>query len=146
MNTRLDCDRARIGLSASIDGEASPSSAADREHASTCPACRQWFESFESLGGRLQDLPYPGVEAHLWPAVRHRILTPDRLTPLVSQFLLPAGVIVLGWRALQLFIDLPMPALHPLVPLLAAIVVMWRVGGDLLTIETIAPELRKRGI
>jgi hypothetical protein len=39
-----------------------------------------------------------------------------------------------------------MPVLHPLVPLVAAVAVAWRVGGDFLTIDTFAPELEKRGI
>ena len=145
MNTHADCDRVRMRLMASIDGEADLGLAADREHTTSCPACRQWFASFESLRGQLQDLPYQDTGADLWPAVQDRIHTPDRLSPLVHQ-LWPIVAMVLGWRALQLFIDLPMPALHPIVPLVAAAAVAWRIGGDLLAIETFAPELRKRGI
>lgn len=144
MNTNPDCDRVRMRLMASIDGEADQGSAADREHASTCPACRHWLASFESLRGQLQDLSYHDAGVDLWSGVQDRIHTPDQ-TPLVHQ-LWPIGALVLGWRALQLFIDLPMPALHSLVPLVAVVVVVWRIGGDLLTIETFAPELRKRGI
>lgn len=145
MNTHPDCDRVRLRLMASIDGEADLGPAADREHATTCPACRQWLASFESLRGQLQDLPYQDTGVDLWSAVQGRIDTPDRLTPLVHQ-LWPIGGMVVVWRALQLFIDLPMPALHPIVPLVAATAMAWRIGGDLLAIETFAPELRKRGI
>lgn len=143
MSTSLDCDGVRMHLLASIDGETGPVSAEDRRHAATCPPCQQWLANFEKLRGGLQDLAYQETRADLWPTVRGRILRPGRL-PVDQLWLL--GALVLAWRALQLFVDLPMPALHPLVPLLAAIVVMWRVGGDLLTIETFTPELQKRGI
>lgn len=145
MNTHPNCDEVRMRLMASIDGEAEKDAVADRAHASTCPHCRQWLANFESLHGQLQDLSYPFTGADVWPAVHDRVLTPDRLTSLTRQ-LWPIGAAVLAWRALQLFIDLPMPALHPLVPLVAAVAVAWRIGGDLLTIDTFTPELRKRGI
>jgi hypothetical protein len=132
-------------LMASLDGEAEPDSVADRAHASTCPLCRQWLANFEALRGQLQEFSYPFTGVDVWPVVQDRILTLDRLTPLVHQ-LWPIGAGVLVWRALQLFVDLPMPVLHPLVPLVAAVAVAWRVGGDFLTIDTFAPELEKRGI
>jgi hypothetical protein len=145
VNTHPDCDGVRMRLMASIDGEADLGPAADRDHATTCPACRQWLVRFESLREQLQDLPYQDAGVDFWSAVQRRIHAPDHRTPVVHQ-LWAIGGMVLGWRALQLFIDLPMPALHPIVPLAAAAAVVWRIGGDLLTIETFAPELRKRGI
>jgi hypothetical protein len=145
VNTKLDCDHVRMRLMASIDGEADPETAADRQHASTCQACRNWLTTFESLRGQLGDLPYESAGVDLWAPVEERIRTSDERTSLVHQ-LWPIGAAVLAWRALQLFVDLPMPALHPLVPLVAAAAVLRRVGGDLLTIDTFAPELRKRGI
>jgi hypothetical protein len=145
VNTKLDCDHVRMRLMASLDGEAGPETATDRQHASTCPACRNWLTTFESLRGQLGDLPYQHAGVDLWAGVEQRIRTSDARTSLVHQ-LWPIGAAVLAWRALQLFVDLPMPALHPLVPLLAVAAVLWRVGGDLLTIDTFAPELRKRGI
>ena len=53
---------------------------------------------------------------------------------------------MLGWRALQLLIDLPFPLLHPLVPLACALAALWVIARDPLAIETFAPELQKRGI
>jgi hypothetical protein len=145
VNTSTDCERVRIRLMASIDGEADPGSTAEGEHVSTCSACRQWLTSLESLSGQLHNLSYQDPRIDLWTLVRDRIHPPDQRAPLAHQ-LWPIGVMVLGWRALQLFVDLPIPALHPLVPLAAAVAVMWRVGGDLLAIETSAPELQRRGI
>jgi hypothetical protein len=145
MNTRLDCDRVRLRLTATIDGEADLAPVADREHASTCPGCRQWLASFESLDGQLHELTYQDTPVDLWSAVQNRIHTPDLVSPVVHELWWIGGMVVV-WRALQLFIDLPMPVLHPIVPLVAAAWVAWRIGGDLLAIETFAPELRKRGI
>jgi hypothetical protein len=56
------------------------------------------------------------------------------------------GALVIAWRALQLMFDLPLPMLHPLVPLAAAVAALWQISGDPLAIETSAPELQKRGI
>lgn len=145
MNTDLNCDGVRMRLMAFIDGEADAAPVADLEHASTCPTCRQWIASFESLRGQLQDLVYQDTRVDLWSAVQDQIHAPGPVTPVIRE-LWWIGAIVVMWRALQLFIDLPMPALHPLVPLVAAAMVAWRIGGDLLAIETFAPELRKRGI
>jgi hypothetical protein len=52
---------------------------------------------------------------------------------------------VLGWRALQLFVDVPIAMVHPLVPIAAAVAAVWLVMGDALAIQTSAPELQKRG-
>jgi hypothetical protein len=49
------------------------------------------------------------------------------------------------WRALQLFIDLPHPLLHPFVALAALTAALWLAAGNPLAIETSAPELHKRG-
>ena len=57
----------------------------------------------------------------------------------------PIGALVVVWRALQLFVDLPIPMLHPFVPLAATAAAVWLVAGDPLAIETWAPELQKRG-
>ena len=64
----------------------------------------------------------------------------------IPRGLWPIGAAVCAWRALQLFVDLPAPELHPVVPLAAVAVVFWRLAVDPLAIETSAPELEKRGI
>ena len=94
---------------------------------------------------QLQGLSYQSAPVDLWTAVEGQIRHFER-SMAVSRRLWPIGALVLGWRALQLFIDLPIPVLHPLVPLAAAVAVVWLVAGDLLTIETSAPELQKRGV
>jgi hypothetical protein len=52
---------------------------------------------------------------------------------------------MLSLRAVQLFIDLPVPILHLLVPTVAAVVIaaVWKIAGGVLSIEVWAPELRK---
>ena len=147
MNSNItpDCERVRLTLMASLDGEIESRSAADQQHLSTCAACQQWLEQLQAMGGQLQRLSYPRAPGDLWPAVEGRITRSDRRLGL-SRWLWPLGAVVLGWRALQLFIDLPAPLLHPLVPLAAMVAIVWLIVGDPLAIETSAPELQNRGV
>ena len=151
MNT-TDCEQVRIRLMASVDGEVGSVStdghdraSVDREHLAMCAACQKWIENLESLTARFQGVSYPDPQSDLWTAVKHR-LEPAAETPSLVHQLWPIGVLALGWRGLQLFVDLPMSALHPFVPLAAAAYLVWRIGGRLLEIETLAPELQNRGI
>lgn len=145
MNTSTACERVRIALMASLDGEGDPQSAPDRQHLSTCSSCRRWLEDLQSMTGQLQGLSYQSAPADLWSAVEGRIRGPEPGLDLPRR-LWPIGVIVVVWRALQLFIDLPIPELHPFVPLVATVAAVWVVAGDPLAIATSAPELEKRGI
>jgi hypothetical protein len=97
------------------------------------------------LQERLQSLRYPEAGQNLWPAVRER-LQPSANDGLIVRRLVPTAVLVIVWRALQLLFDLPLPVLHPIVPLVAAAWAVWQLAGDPLAIETTAPELQKRGI
>ena len=144
MNTN-DCERVRLHLMASADHEAERPSPRDHEHVSGCAACRQWLEDFESLTSRLHGVAYPPVQADMWSAVEKQIHHVDP-TPSLTRQLAPVIVLTLAWRVLQLFVDLPVPAVHSLVPVAAAAFVAWRAGSRLLAIETWAPELQKRGI
>ena len=80
----------------------------------------------------------------LWTAVEGRIREADPIPSLPHRLWL-IGAVLLGLRALQLSIDLPIPVLHLFVPLAAAvaIAIVWKLAGDPLAIETWAPELRK---
>jgi len=140
-----DCERVRMHLMASADHEAEPPSPRDHEHVSSCAACQRWLTGFESLTTRLHSVPYPRAQADMWPAVEKQIHHGDRAPSLTRQ-LAPVIVLTLAWRVLQLFVDLPMPALHSLVPLAATAFVAWRAGSRLLAIEMWVPELQKRGI
>ncbi len=80
----------------------------------------------------------------LWTAVEARVHHVDQKG--VVERLLPITALVVAWRALQLFVDVPLPMLHPLVTLAAEIAAVWQMAGDPLAIETFAPELEKRGI
>jgi hypothetical protein len=91
-----------------------------------------------------QGLAYAPDDVDLWAAVQQDIHRSDRAS-LMPQ-LWPIAALLVAWRALQLFVDLPLPVLHALVPLAATAVVLWQVGSDLLRIETLAPELQKRGL
>ena len=97
------------------------------------------------LQERLQGLPYPEAQQDLWPAVSERIQQFDD-SGSIARRLLPVAAVVIAWRALQLLFDLPLPLLHPIVPLAAAVWAVRQLAGDPLAIETSAPELYKRGI
>jgi anti-sigma factor RsiW len=144
VNTSTECERVRTTLMAALDGESDPRAAPDREHLSTCEPCRRWLADMQAMTGRLQGLAYPRGQVDLWPAVEDRLRHPDPGMALPRR-LWPIGAAVLGWRALQLFIDLPLPVLHPLVPLAAAAAAMWLMAADPLAVQTSAPELQKRG-
>lgn len=154
MKTSTDCERVRMALMASLDGEGDVRSAPDQQHLSTCTSCRRWLEDMQAMAVRLHGLSYPNARTDLWTAVESRIRQP-RLRQGYGEAgeqrsllhrLWPIAAIVLGWRALQLSVDLPIPVLHPVVPLVAAIVALWLIEGDPLAIETSAPELQKRGV
>ena len=98
-----------------------------------------------AVDSQLQGLSYPATQADLWSTVESRIRMGGSRRPIVRRLWL-LGAFVLGWRALQLFVDLPMPILQPIVPLAAAVIVLWPVAGDLFAIQTFAPELQKRGV
>ena len=139
------CERVRLQLMAAIDGEIDVAPAADREHLSGCLSCRQWVSDLEAMDGRLQCLAYPDARADLWPAVEARVRQLDA-KPAATRRLWIIGGLILAWRVLQLLIDLPLPALHPLVPFAAAAAALWQVAGDPLAVRTFAPELQKRGL
>lgn len=96
------------------------------------------------LQERLQGLHYPEARQDLWPAVSARIQLDSGGS--VARRLLPIAALVIVWRAMQLLFDLPLPLLHPIVPLAALVWAVWQIAGDPLAIETSAPELHKRGI
>jgi hypothetical protein len=130
-------------LMAALDGESDARATPDRQHLSTCSSCRRWAAGLQSMSGQLQDLRYPTARVDLWTAVEGRIRQSE-LGLALSRRLWPIGAIVVVWRALQLFVDLPVPMLHPFVTLAATIAAVWLVAGTL-AIETSAPELEKRG-
>ena len=145
MNTNALCESVRIALMASRDGESSVPSAADEQHLLNCPACSRWLQDVQSMSAGLQALSYPKTQVDLWAAVESRIRQPKQ-EQLFPTLLWPIAAIVLLWRALQLFIDLPLPLLHPIVTLAALVATLWLVTQHALAIETYAPELEKRGI
>lgn len=145
MNTSTTCERVRIALMASLDGESDPQSAPDHQHLSTCSSCRRWLDDLQSMTGQLQGLAYQSPPVDLWSAVEGRIRD-DEQSLAVPRRLWLIGAAVLGWRALQLFVDLPIPEFHPFVPLAATVAALWLVAGDVLAIATSAPELEKRGV
>jgi len=143
MSINPECERARIAIMASLDEQGDLRIAPELAHAATCVACRQWVEELQRMTARLQQLPYQAEQRDLWTSVRSRI---GEAEPRSLRGLRAMGGVVLAWRALQLFVDLPLPMLHPLVPLAAAVVVLWKIAGNALAIATFAPELEKRGL
>jgi hypothetical protein len=144
VKTSTECERTRRQHTAWLDGESDPLPERDRQHLSACSSCRQWLADVEAMTARFQGVAYPDARIDLWPSVAARI---GQAAPLssVSHRLWPMGVLLLGWRALQLSVDLPVPALYLFAPLAAVIAIAFvtKVVGDPLTIQTWAPELRK---
>ena len=97
------------------------------------------------MSTRLARAPYPGRSPHLWGAVEGRLRQADA-GRMATRRLWLVGALVVGWRALQLLFDLPLPAVHAVVPLACALVAFWMMARDPLAIETFAPELQKRGV
>ena len=128
----------------SLDGEGGALAESDREHLTTCSSCQRWLADLDSMTARFQDLSYPDTRMDLWTAVEGQIRQADPIPSLPRRLWL-IGALLVGLRALQLSIDLPIPVLHLLAPLAAAvaIAVAWKVAGNSLAIETWAPELRK---
>lgn len=142
MSISTECDRLRLEAMAAIDGDAGALSEAHRAHLSACADCRGWLVKLESTVARLEGIPYPDVQVSLWPAVEGRIRPDDLKLPHGVSWM---GALILGWRALQLSIDLPTPVLQLILPLatLAALAMVWKLAGDPLEVQTWAPELRK---
>jgi anti-sigma factor RsiW len=144
VNTSTECERLRLERMALLDGEGGRLSEPDREHLSTCSSCQRWLADLESMTAQFRGLSYPDAQMDLWTAVEGRIRQADPMPSLPHRLWL-IGTLLLGWRALELSIDLPIPVVHLLGPLAAAIAiaVAWKVAGDPLAIETWAPELGK---
>jgi hypothetical protein len=127
------------------DGEAESNDSSSVEHLLSCDACRHWQQQMDSLGERLGTLEYVSQGDDLWRRIQTQIREEGKQA-LRLETLWAVGGIVLFVRALQLFVDLPLPWLHPLVAVAAAALAVWRFGGDFVAIATVAPELQKRGI
>jgi hypothetical protein len=130
---------------AATDGEVDAASAADRDHLTGCSSCQQWLSDLEAMDGRLRRLAYPDARVDLWASVETRIREIEE-KPDALRRLRVIGSLLVAWRLLQLLIDLPLPALHPLVPFAALAAALWQLAGDPLAVRTFAPELQKRGL
>jgi predicted anti-sigma-YlaC factor YlaD len=146
VNNNPDCERVRHGLMAASDGEAAvgePNPGLDvRQHLESCAACEQWLSGLESMGQRLQRVSYPNAPVDLWPALE-RTLRPSDARHLHRRRLYVMAGLLLGWRSLQLFVELPLPLLHSIIPLAIGLAVLWQLARDPLAIQTLAPELEK---
>ena len=150
MNNNLECERVRLELMAAFDAEVVPGQTPEpgpdaRRHLASCAACSEWLAGLESMGSRLQRVSYPSAPVDLWPAVE-RALRPSETRPLNWRRLYLMASLVLGWRALELFVDLPLPLLHSIIPLAIGFAALWQLARDPLAIQTFAPELQKRGV
>ena len=148
MNRATECEGVRLRVMAAFDGEATgaaESPADTGEHIARCASCGRWLQELESMSTRLARAPYPGRSPHLWGAVEGRLRQADA-GRMATRRLWVVGALVVGWRALQLLFDLPLPAVHAVVPLACALVAFWMMARDPLAIETFAPELQKRGV
>ena len=138
------CEQVRPHLMAVLDGESEAASTADRAHLGDCASCREWLSGMERLDSRLQGLAYPNPRIDLWTSLQPMVRE-THAPAAVTGRLLTIGALVLAWRVLQLLMDLPFPALHPVVPMVAVAAALWQLAGDLLAVKTFAPELQKRG-
>ena len=147
MKRTTECERVRLQMMAAFDGEiagTADSHADTREHVAMCASCGRWLQQLESMSTRLEKAPYPGPPPDLWAAVEGR-LSQAGAGQAATHRLWLVGALVVGWRALQLLVDLPLPAVHAVVPLAGALAALWMIARDPLAIETFAPELQKRG-
>jgi predicted anti-sigma-YlaC factor YlaD len=148
VNNNPDCERVRLHLMAAFDAEAvggEPDPGPDaRQHLASCAACRQWLSGLESIGSRLERVSYANAPVDLWPALE-RALRASETRQLNRRRLYGLAGLLLGWRSLQLFVDLPLPLLHSIIPLALGLAALWQLARDPLAIQTFAPELQKRG-
>jgi anti-sigma factor RsiW len=144
VTTSPECERLRTQRMASLDGESGTVSERDRAHLSTCSSCQRWLADLASMTAQFQGLSYPNAQIDLWAAVEGRIRQAAPMPSLPRRLWLVGGL-VLGVRALQLLVDLPVPVLHLFVPFIAAAVIaaIWKIAGGAVSIETWAPELQK---
>ena len=148
MNQQFDCERVRLDLMAALDGE-HPSGTAPgadaRQHLASCDACSVWLRDLESMTHRFEGVPYLATpeDDEVWPAVQRRLQSSETAVPAARLYLI--GALILGWRALQLLIDLPLPLLHSVIPMAAVAAALWQRARDPLAIRTFVPELQKRG-
>jgi hypothetical protein len=123
------------------DGEA----LADLErHAASCASCAEWMREFQAMSASLSEAQYPDARIDLWQPIVARIQPSASAS--TTQHLWLIGAAVLAWRLLELLVDLPLPILHPLVPLAAAALALKQIAGDPFAIATFPSELHKRGI
>jgi hypothetical protein len=144
VNSSSECERVRIALMAALDGENDRASTPE-PHLATCTSCQQWLQDLQGVVAKLDGLTYPNPRRDLWMAVEAGIARSERRAA-DARTLWPIVAIVLGWRTLQLAVDLPLPLLHTVVPLAALVAAVWLIAGDPLAIETSAPELQKGGV
>jgi anti-sigma factor RsiW len=147
VSQNVDCERVRLELMAALDGEVPPTAtaAADaRRHVASCAACERWLKDLEALNHRFQGVGYERAHEDLWQTLEPRLRRSAPRAPVTHRLWLIC-VFVLGWRALQLLIDLPLPMLHPFVALAIIVAALWQLSRDPLAIQTFAPELQKRG-
>jgi hypothetical protein len=148
VNNTADCERVRLDLMATFDAEgvvgerhAGPDA---RQHLASCGACGQWLSGLESMGRRLQRVSYPNAPVDLWSALE-RTLRRSEARHLSRRQLYVMSGLLLGWRSLQLFVELPLPLLQSIIPLAIGLAALWQLARDPLAIQTFAPELQKRG-
>lgn len=141
MNTGHECERMRFELMAALDGERGLDPPGHHQHLAGCASCRQWLERMQSMSERFSGLHYEDDSNSLWPAVASRI-RPAKAAPALRPELWVIAGMLMTWRAMHLAVDLPI-AVHAAVSLAATLGVIWLAAGNLLKIETWAPELQK---
>ena len=143
----LTCDDVQMAVLARLDGEAAVLTPADIDvHVASCNACRAAVGDLTTLHATLDRLVYGQLDVDLWPMVRSRMTT-------TSLHLLrrERGAIIgltagLGtWRLAQLLLDLPMPVVNSVVPLVLIILVLWRFTGDPFAIRVTPLQLGREG-
>jgi predicted anti-sigma-YlaC factor YlaD len=148
VNDQSPCEGIRLDFMASFDGEAPGTrpepGAGIRLHTESCEACREWLHNLESMDRHLRALEYPAGSQQLWPEVGRRLqpyAARDGGREMRRLYVMAAAVLV--WRSIELLGDVPFPA-HSVIPLAAVAAALW-LASDALAIQTVAPELQKRG-
>ena len=124
-----------------LDGEV-PATPSDvmQAHLSTCRDCQRAIPELRRLFAGLNTLEYGNVPADLWSDVRSQLprslFRPRRERAAIG---LVFGIVV-AWRVAQLALDLPLPVINSVVPLIAAVAIIWRFIPNALAIEPRIPQ------